>query len=290
MHLLTERFFFLGWRLGFSERGSQDSSHGTNVASQLVNVSVFTSIVYGSGSLTSFGSRCFRTCNKRKIVSRISDLCFWRAYTFFNHVHRVLPWTGWDTTAQFQIFNNPSPRSVQYPFQVLWWSIRCRPRAVLLPTWRNHRLCIILAARRGRPGRPRSEPCRYALKTHELFHYSCSCNHVCRFCWTYVGRLCFWTYVDRPYFLSFRSEVIGVRDRHTRLQRHEHWNVGEACRIVPSVARDSRCVREDLQRRRWLLASLCDGQLRPRASRGTFPNLILHYGHDDDTLSLLQIT
>jgi hypothetical protein len=49
MHLLAERFvlFFLGDDTGFSERGSQGLSNGTNVASQLANFfSVFTSEVY----------------------------------------------------------------------------------------------------------------------------------------------------------------------------------------------------------------------------------------------------
>ncbi len=48
MHLLAEWFVFWGWWSGFSERGSQDLSNVTNVASQLANFfSVFTSIVYG---------------------------------------------------------------------------------------------------------------------------------------------------------------------------------------------------------------------------------------------------
>ncbi len=44
--------FFWGWWLGFSERGSQDLSNGTNVVSQFANVffvfvfSVFTSLVH----------------------------------------------------------------------------------------------------------------------------------------------------------------------------------------------------------------------------------------------------
>jgi hypothetical protein len=48
MHLLGDRFIFWGWRAGFSERGSQDLSNGTNFISSLANsFSVFTSIVYG---------------------------------------------------------------------------------------------------------------------------------------------------------------------------------------------------------------------------------------------------
>ncbi len=47
-HPLAERFVFAGWWSGFSERGSQDLSNGTNVASQLANFSsVCTSVVYG---------------------------------------------------------------------------------------------------------------------------------------------------------------------------------------------------------------------------------------------------
>jgi hypothetical protein len=41
-------FFFWAWSSGFSERGSQDLSNGTNVASQLF--SFFTSVVHGSDS------------------------------------------------------------------------------------------------------------------------------------------------------------------------------------------------------------------------------------------------
>ncbi len=35
IHLVAERLVFLGWWSGFSERGSQDLSNGTNVASYL---------------------------------------------------------------------------------------------------------------------------------------------------------------------------------------------------------------------------------------------------------------
>ncbi len=51
MHLLVYRFDFWEWTLG-SERGSQDLSHGANVASQHANFFlVCTSIVYGLISL-----------------------------------------------------------------------------------------------------------------------------------------------------------------------------------------------------------------------------------------------
>ncbi len=37
LHLLAERFVFRGWWSGYSERGSQNLSNGTDVASWLVN-------------------------------------------------------------------------------------------------------------------------------------------------------------------------------------------------------------------------------------------------------------
>ncbi len=47
MHLLDERFVFERWWSWFSGQGSQELSNGTNVASQLANVSsVFTFIVH----------------------------------------------------------------------------------------------------------------------------------------------------------------------------------------------------------------------------------------------------
>jgi hypothetical protein len=52
MHLLAEWFVFWVWWSGFTERGSQDLSNGTNVASLLTNFfSVFTSIVYDTSYL-----------------------------------------------------------------------------------------------------------------------------------------------------------------------------------------------------------------------------------------------
>ncbi len=48
MRPLDEGFVFWKWWSGFHERGSEDLSNGTNVASWLANfLSVFTSIVYG---------------------------------------------------------------------------------------------------------------------------------------------------------------------------------------------------------------------------------------------------
>jgi hypothetical protein len=74
MHLLDELFFFWGCWSGFSERRSQNLSNGTNVASKLATLSVFTSIVYRTFSLVIIGlSR-----ESVAIVIMINQGCAWQ--------------------------------------------------------------------------------------------------------------------------------------------------------------------------------------------------------------------